>query len=85
MIIDISSTFALRLYCLKKLKTVYDGKDENSINRNYLSIDSYKSPIIKKHKEYDADCHQGYYTANISAVLSTVNCGVTFPTVIWQY
>ena len=24
-------------------------------------------------------------TANISAVLSTVNCGVTFPTVIWQY
>ena len=25
------------------------------------------------------------YTANISAVLSTVNCGVTFPTVIWQY
>ena len=25
------------------------------------------------------------YTANISAVPSTVNCGVTFPTVIWQY
>ena len=29
-------------------------------------------------------CFEGY-TANISAVLSTVNCGVTFPTVIWQY
>ena len=26
-----------------------------------------------------------WYTANISAVPSTVNCGVTFPTVIWQY
>ena len=25
------------------------------------------------------------YTADISAVPSTVNCGVTFPTVIWQY
>ena len=25
------------------------------------------------------------YTANISAVPSTVNCRVTFPTVIWQY
>ena len=25
------------------------------------------------------------YTENISAVPSTVNCGIMFPTVIWQY
>jgi hypothetical protein len=28
---------------------------------------------------------EGTYTANISAVSSTVNCGVSFPTLVWQY
>ena len=33
----------------------------------------------------DKGTHAKSYTVNISAVPSAGNCGVTFPTLVWQY
>ena len=49
---------------------------------------SVKLQIIKEEDNLSFVGHTNFgeslYTANISVVPSTVNCGVTFPTVIWQ-
>ena len=40
--------------------------------------------VGRRDTECECKIHCGY-TANISVVPSTVNCSVTFPTLVWQY